>query len=130
MYLSIYLTKAAYSTLSGYTSTESWNHHLPPRLGSWPSPPSGTRFMSQHGVCLYRSAEDGLTLCPEPLVVWPGSLESAAGTIRALRGFSSVLYRDFRDICKYNFGTGRIKAEVFQIKINWTKMVQGTVSKI
>ena len=38
MYLSIYLTKAAYSTLSGYTSTESWNHHLPPRLGSWPGP--------------------------------------------------------------------------------------------
>ena len=130
MYLSIYLTKAAYSTLSGYTSTESWNHHLAPRLGSWPSPPF------RHKIYVP-------TRClPVPVRRrWFNSLSGTIGGLARVIGVCSrhnpgssriffSFFRDFRDICKFNFGTGRIKAKVFQTKINWTKMIQGTVSEI
>ena len=73
--------------------------------------------MSQHGVCLYRSAEDGLTLCPEPLVVWPGSLESAAGTIRALRGFSSVFSEIFGIYANSTSGLGELRLKYFKLKL-------------
>ena len=131
MYLSIYLTKAAYSTLSGYTSTESWNHHLPPRLGSWPGP-------------LFRHKIHVLARClPVPVRRrWFNSLSGTIGGLARVIGVCSrhnpgssriffSFFRDFRDICKFYFGTVRtegIKSEICQTQTYWTRVFEGTAN--